>query len=237
MSDQNNVDDMLADIMNDERARTEVQSNVAVDEKESQVLSNMMDVMNDKPAPAKDVKISEEELENLFASHEKQETDTFVKEEDADSDEKEGKTKILINSAKLSKVIECEPASEPLTEPDLFVLAEITVTNENGEEAFTEKLEKCCHKFAQAQDLKRIVLLAGLPVDNEEFTQFYKHFISYKNVVLACEAPSPSKLSDYAKKICELSRIDLSKEALTEQRKKISIKNDSLIKLVIQDLR
>lgn len=237
MSDQNNVDDMLADIMNDERARTEVQSNVAVDEKESQVLSNMMDVMNDKPAPAKDVKISEEELENLFASHEKQETDTFVKEEDVDSDEKEGKTKILINSASLSKVIECEPAGEPLTEPELFVIAEITVTNENGEESFTEKLEKCCLKFAQAQDLKKVVLLAGLPVDNEEFMQFYKHFISYKNVVLACDAPSPSKLSDYARKICELSRIDLSKDALTEQRKKISIKNDSLIKLVIQDLR
>ncbi len=237
MSDQNNVDDMLADIMNDERARNEVQSNVAVDEKESQVLSNMMDVMNDKPAPAKDVKISEEELENLFASHEKQETDTFVKEEDVDADEKEGKTKILINSASLSKVIECEPAGEALTEPELFVIAEITVPGENGEQTFTEKLEKCCLKFAQAQDLKKVVLLAGLPVDNEEFVQFYKHFISYKNVVLACDAPSPSKLSDYARKICELSRIDLSKDALTEQRKKISIKNDSLIKLVIQDLR
>ena len=154
-----------------------------------------------------------------------------------DSDEKEGKLKILIDSARVSKVIECQPATEALTEPDLFVIAEITVTNENSEETFTEKLEKCCHRFAQAQDLKRVVLLAGLPVENEEFVQFYKHFISYKNVVLACDAPSPSKLSDYARKICELSRINLSKEALTEQRKKVSIKNDSLIKLVIQDLR
>lgn len=237
MANENDVDDMLADIMNDEKARNEVQSNVAIDDRESQVLSNMMDVMNDKPAPAKDVKISEEELENLFASHEKQETDTFVKEEDLDSDEKEGKLKILIDSARVSKVIECQPATEPLTEPDLFVIAEITVTNENGEEAFTEKLEKCCHRFAQAQDLKRVVLLAGLPVENEEFVQFYKHFISYKNVVLACDAASPSKLSDYARKICELSRINLTKEALTDQRKKVSIKNDSLIKLVIQDLR
>lgn len=237
MANENDVDDMLADIMNDEKARNEVQSNVAIDDRESQVLSNMMDVMNDKPAPAKDVKISEEELENLFASHEKQETDTFVKEEDLDSDEKEGKLKILIDSARVSKVIECEPATAPLTEPDLFVIAEITVTNENGQEGFTEKLEKCCHRFAQAQDLKRVVLLAGLPVENEEFVQFYKHFISYKNVVLACDAASPSKLSDYARKICELSRINLSKEALTDQRKKISIKNDSLIKLVIQDLR
>jgi hypothetical protein len=237
MANENDVDDMLADIMNDEKARNEVQSNVAIDDRESQVLSNMMDVMNDKPAPARDVKISEEELENLFASHEKQETDTFVKAEDLDSDEKEGKLKILIDSARVSKVIECQPATEPLTEPDLFVIAEITVTDENGQESFTEKLEKCCHRFAQAQDLKRVVLLAGLPVENEEFVQFYKHFISYKNVVLACDAASPSKLSDYARKICELSRINLSKEALTEQRKKVSIKNDSLIKLVIQDLR
>ena len=237
MANENDVDDMLADIMNDEKARNEVQSNVAIDDRESQVLSNMMDVMNDKPAPARDVKISEEELENLFASHEKQETDTFVKAEDVDSDEKEGKLKILIDSARVSKVIECQPATEPLTEPDLFVIAEITVPGENGGEAFTEKLEKCCHRFAQAQDLKRVVLLAGLPVENEEFVQFYKHFISYKNVVLACDAASPSKLSDYARKICELSRINLSKEALTDQRKKVSIKNDSLIKLVIQDLR
>ena len=106
MANENDVDDMLADIMNDEKARNEVQSNVAIDDRESQVLSNMMDVMNDKPAPAKDVKISEEELENLFASHEKQETDTFVKAEDVDSDEKEGKLKILIDSARVSKVIE-----------------------------------------------------------------------------------------------------------------------------------
>lgn len=237
MANENDVDDMLADIMNDEKARNEVQSNVAIDDRESQVLSNMMEVMNDKPAPAKDVKISEEELENLFASHEKQETDTFVKEEDLDSDEKEGKLKILIDSAKLSKIIECEPATESLTEPDLFVIAEITVTDENGEESFTKKLDIFCHRIAQAQDLKRVVLLAGLPVENEEFVQFYKHFISYKNVVLACDAASPSKLSDYARKICELSRINLSKEALTEQRKKATIKNDSLIKLVVQDLR
>ena len=136
MANENDVDDMLADIMNDEKARNEVQSNVAIDDRESQVLSNMMDVMNDKPAPAKDVKISEEELENLFASHEKQETDTFVKAEDVDSDEKEGKLKILIDSARVSKVIECEPATAPLTEPDLFVIAEITVTDENGQKGF-----------------------------------------------------------------------------------------------------
>ena len=232
---ENNVDDMLADIMGDERARNEVKEDVAVGERESQVLSEMMDVMNEKEAPANDVKITEEELTALFASNEKKERDTFIKDDEASEEER--KLKILVDSARLSKVIECTPAAEPLTAPDLFVVAEITVTDESGKESFTEKLEKCCRKFAQVQDLKRIVLLAGLPVDNDEFMQFYRPYISYRNVILACDAPSPSKMSAYAKTICEQSRIDLSKEFLLEQRKKISIKNSSLIKLVIQDLR
>lgn len=236
MDNENKVDDMLADIMNDEKARSDVQEGVEVDEKESQILTDMMDVMNDKPAAEDGVKITEDELERLFASHEQKEIDTFVKE-DEQSDGIDAKTKTLIESARISKIIECEPAGEPITEPDLFVIAEITVQNENGEEEFTEKLVNCCKKFAQTQDLKRIIILSDIPVDNDEFMQFFKHFISYKNVVLACNAPSPSKMSTYAKTICESARIDLSKEFLLEQRKKISIKNNTLIKLVVQDLK
>ena len=78
-------------------------------------------------------------------------------------------------------------------------------------------------------------MLYGLPIDNDEFTQFFKHFISKKNVVLACEAESPSKLSDYGKKICEFSRISLKKEDLSEQRNTAAVKTDNLIKLVIRD--
>lgn len=230
---ENHVDNMLADIMNEEKVRSNsVQSDISVGEKETQVLSDMMDVMNDKKASENYGKISEEELENLFASNEKSEADNSVADNNIDA-----KTQILIDSVRLSKIIECIPASEALTEPDLFVIAEVTITNENGEESFTEKLEKCCKKFAQIQDLKRIVLLAGLPVENDEFMQFYYHFISYKNVIFACEAASPSKMSDYAKAVCKQSGIDLTKEILLEQRKKIGIKNDSLIKLVIQDLK
>lgn len=236
MDNENQVDDMLADIMNDERARADVQEGVEVDEKESQILTDMMDVMNDKPSTEDGVKITEDELEKLFASHEQKEIDTFVKEDDS-SDQIDAKTKTLIEAARFSKIIECEPAGEPLTEADLFVIAEITVQNENGEEDFTEKLINCCKKFAQTQDLKRIVILSDIPVENEEFMQFFKHFISYKNVVLACNAPSPSKMSPYAKTICDSARIDLSKEFLLEQRKKIGIKNNTLIKLVIQDLK
>ena len=65
--------------------------------------------------------------------------------------------------------------------------------------------------------------------------QFFQHFISKKNIILACEAESPSKLSDYGKKICELARINLSKEELTEQRHSASIKTNTLVKFVIRD--
>ena len=78
-------------------------------------------------------------------------------------------------------------------------------------------------------------MLYGLPVDNDEFVQFFQHFISKKNVIFACEAESPSKLSEYGKKICELARISLNKEELAEQRRTASIKTNSLVKLVIRD--
>ena len=73
-------------------------------------------------------------------------------------------------------------------------------------------------------------------MDNDEFMQFYFHFISKKNVILACEASCPSKLSDYCKTICEESRISLETKDLLEQRKLISVKTDNLIKLIIQDI-
>ena len=57
-----------------------------------------------------------------------------------------------------------------------------------------------------------------------------------KNVILACNAKGPSSMSDYAKTVCEQSRISLDRNELADQRKRISIKNDMLIKLVIQDI-
>ena len=109
-------------------------------------------------------------------------------------------------------------------------------TGEDGQKAFSSKLELCCKKFAAIHDFKRVILLAGLPLDNDEFMQFYFHFISKKNVILACEASCPSKLSDYCKTICEESRISLETKDLLEQRKLISVKTDNLIKLIIQDI-
>jgi hypothetical protein len=227
---EQNLDDVLADIMNDEKARNVGQENVAVGEKESQVLTEMMDCMNDKPAPANDVKISEDELARLFESHESAAVAAESAEDKKSDDEIDNKTQILLDSVKLSKVIECEPKGECQGDPELFIIAE------QIESGFSTKLENCAKRIAEIQDFKRIYMLGGLPVENEEFMQFFYHFMSMRNVVLACTSPSPSKLSDYSKKICENARIDLEKEALVKQRKRIGIKNSNLIKLVIQDL-
>ncbi|MCQ2593195.1 MAG: leucine-rich repeat domain-containing protein [Treponema sp.] len=235
MTEQTNnsgVDAIFADIMGEEKARTgAVTENVAVDEKESQVLAEMMDCMNDKASSAK---VSDEELANLFSSNE---TSVLSENESTDSDDKiDNRTQILLDSAQLSKVIECTPTGEVPLDGDLFVIAEILAQDPStGEKIFTPKLEKCCQHFAHIQDFRRIIMLAGLPVDNEEFMQFFYHFMSMRNVIVACEAPSPSKLSAYAKTICDSARISLEKNDLLEQRKKISIKNSTLIKLVIQD--
>ena len=73
-------------------------------------------------------------------------------------------------------------------------------------------------------------------------THFTHELFSYtvclivkKNVILACEASSPSTLSDYCKKVCEEARISLNSAELNDQRKRISIKTNTLIKLVIKD--
>ena len=78
-------------------------------------------------------------------------------------------------------------------------------------------------------------MLYGLPVENEEFAQFFKHFIAKKNVIFACEAESPSKLSDYGKTVCDLARISLNKDELAEQRRSAAVKTGVLVKLVIKD--
>lgn len=234
---ENNVDSMLADIMNDERARTEVVSDsVAVGEKESQILSEMMDVMNDKAdAPDNGAKVSEDELARLFSSNESSEPTGDNPEVEQAQGGIDPKLQILLNSVKTSSIIDCEPAGEAPSDADLFVIAEKTVTAADGSAAFSNKLVKCVKTFAHIQDLKRIILLSGLPVDNDEFIQFYHHFIAQRNVVFATCAANPANLTAEAKKICEESRISLSKDELISQRKKISIKNNTLIKLVIQD--
>lgn len=232
---ENNVDDMLADIMGEEKARVEAGSGVGIGSQEGAALSEAIDVMEDSAA-SHGAEISQNELENLFASNESQEPagrDDVVGAQDSLA--LDSKTKILVESVGFSKIEICEPEGESPEDSDLFVIAEKIVTSDLGEHSFSQKLVSCVKKIARIHDFKRIIMLYGLPSDNEEFKQFYFHFINKRNVILACEAASPASLSDYGKMICEQSRISLESSELAEQRKRVSIKNDMLIKLVIQD--
>ncbi|MBQ7752223.1 MAG: leucine-rich repeat domain-containing protein [Treponema sp.] len=225
MSDSN-VDDMLADIMGEEKERVDSVTGVGIE----------ADVAEESSA-SNNGAVSNEELANLFSSSE---PDDPAGKDDlhinmSDRLAVDSKTKILLESVGFSKIELCEPAGEPPADSDLFVIAEKIITSDIGEHTFSDKLMTCVKKIARIHDFKRIILLYALPSDNEEFKQFYFHFINKRNVIFACEASSPATLSDYGKMICEQSRISLDSNELAEQRKRISIKNDMLIKLVIQD--
>ena len=178
--------------------------------------------------------VSTEELANLFGGSSGSGSSVPDEEEDEIAAVTvkitDSKTQAILESVGLSRVIECEPAGTPPADADLFVIAEMLEGND-----FTKKLEAIARRFAQIQDYKRIFMLYGLPVDNDEFMEFYRLYVSNRNVVFACQAANASTLSEYGRKICEYSRIDLSASALAEQKQNIRTKNDTLIKLIIQD--
>ncbi|MBO4533818.1 MAG: leucine-rich repeat domain-containing protein [Treponema sp.] len=178
--------------------------------------------------------VSNEELANLFgneAEPEEEDEIAAVTVKITDS-----KTQAILDSVEFSCVIECEPQGEPPADADLFVIAEMT-EGEGDARAFTPKLDAVVRRFAQIKDFKRIFMLYGLPVDNDEFMEFYKLYVSNRNVVFACQAANAATLSDYGRKICEYSRIDLGAAALTEQKSNVRVKNSELIKLIIQDIK
>ena len=226
------VDSMLADIMGDEKERNTLSEEVAVSEQETAVLSEAMSVMSDSTQGSTSAAITESELEKLFAKNEESEIATH----NADNpDVLDSKTQILADSVGLSAVYDCEPSGEIPEDPELFVIAENLAKDENGKTTFSSKLVACCQTFARIQDYKRIIMLYGLPLENEEFAQFFKHFIAKKNVILACEAESPATLSEFGKTICDYARISLKKEELAEQRRTAVLKTKTLVKLVIRD--
>lgn len=232
MSD-NNVDDMLAEIMGDEIIRNNsVSEDVGVSDEESAALSDAINVMDDTPQNNNGA-VSQSELENLFAKHEEEVASENTKV--VNPDEIDSKSQILMDSVEFSKVLRFEPKGEVPADNELFVVAEKTVTGPDGNEDFSAKLIKCCQSFANIHDFKKVILLKGLPVDNDEFMQFYYHFMSRKNIIFACEAENPSTLSEYGKTICEQSNISLDRNELNEQRKNSAIKSNMLIKLVIRD--
>lgn len=234
--DDNNIDSMLADIMESEKERNTMTQDVGISDRESELLSETMSVIADssqsKASP--DVAVTNDELLRLFEKHEEEES-SQSNSSPVDVNALDSKAAILVDSVRFSKVITYSPAGEVPEDPDLFVIAEKTVKDESGNEAFSKKLISCCNTFARIHDFRHVVLLNDLPLDNDEFMQFYHHYIGKKNVILACDAASPSQLSPYCKAVCDESKISLDRNELNEQRKRISIKTDTLIKLVIKD--
>ena len=232
MSDENNVDSMLADIMGEEKARTSVSENVGVSEAESEVLSETLSVMEDS-SMSNGVSVTLDELEKLSSKQEEQEM--AAQEEQKDKNELDSKTKILVDSAEVNKILMFNPAQDDREDGDLFVVAEKLVPGEDGNMTFTKHLEACCSRMAMIHDFSRVVMLYNLPVDNDEFMQFYRHFMGKRNIILACEAEKPSALSDYCKTVCDNSRISLDSKEINEQRKYASVKTETLVKLVVRD--
>lgn len=229
-----NMEDMFAQIMSEEKQRTESTDGVAVSEEEGKILTQMMDVMSDVPSPVDTAKVTDDDLADLFSNNEEQfKQENYRVYDDAEID---SKIKILMNAAKYCKVIEFTPEGESPTESDLFVIAEKTIPDENGSPSFTKKLENCCRKFAKIQDFKRVYFLNELPIEDPEFNQFFYYFMSQKNTIFACEANCPANLSDYAKQICKQAKISLNHDELVQQKKMICIKNNGLIKLIIRDI-
>ena len=234
--EENSLSDAVNDILNEEKSRSEVCSDVSVSVSELEMLSTTMEALSDNTQTTKSSAVTEDELACLSMGSDTPESISELGVESADKDKIDSKTSILMSSAQFSKVIDCKPEDEPTASGELYVIAENTVKDGFGVENFTPKLELCCKTFAHIQNFRRVILLKGLPLNNEEFVQFYYHFMASKNVILACNAKGPSSMSDYAKSVCEQSRISLDRNELADQRKRISIKNDMLIKLVIQDI-
>lgn len=227
-------DDLLSSIMN-QNADSAPAKDVSVSVNELESLSNTMAVMNAGESfnanarGADDVSVRMDELEKLFSSEEP------VFDDDPVDKNFEKRLRILCESVEYSRIDTFSPKGKSETLPDLFVIAETLSVDAEGKPCASQKLLSCCRKLALFHDLRRIVYISGLDLENEEFLQFFENFLHNQNILLACYAPSSASLSEYSKRVCELTGISLAKEDILEQRRKASIKNPSLIKLIIQD--
>lgn len=142
---------------------------------------------------------------------------------------------ILCENVGFSQVSEYPSKGLPVSSSELFVFAEKLVTNPDGIRDVSAKLKKCCETLANIHDLKKIIYLAELPLDNDEFLMFLANTLKHQHVLLACEAANPEALSEEGRKICQAAQISLDKNEVLEQRKRAGIKNPGTIKLIVQD--
>ncbi len=142
---------------------------------------------------------------------------------------------VLCENVGFSVIQDVPSKGLPATTSELYVFAESLVENADGTRTVTPKLKKCCEALANIHDLKKIIYLAELPVDNEEFLMFLANTLKHQHVLVACEASNPDNLSEYSKKICQAAQISMDRNEIVDQRKKAGIKNPGTIKLIVQD--
>lgn len=142
---------------------------------------------------------------------------------------------ILCENVGFSQVSDYPSKGLPVSSSELFVFAEKLVDKPDGTRDVSAKLKKCCETLANIHDLKKIIYLAELPLDNEEFLMFLANTLKHQHVLLACEAANPEALSEEGRKICQAAQISLDKNEVLEQRKRAGIKNPGTIKLIVQD--
>lgn len=142
---------------------------------------------------------------------------------------------ILCENVGYSFIEEYPSKGLPSSTSELYVFAE-KLDDASGEEPkVSAKLKKCCETLANIHDLKKIIYLSDLPVDNEEFLMFLGNTLKHQHVLVACEAANPNALSDASRKICLAAQISLDSNEILEQRKRAGIKNPGTIKLIVQD--
>lgn len=201
------------------------------------MLSSIMN-QNSEEAPSTEnasVAISMEELAGVVDTM-NAENGTFT-EDAAERKMKDKNIKILCENVGFSSVENYPSKGIPSTTPELYVFAEETVTLEDGTKSVTPKLKKCCEALANIHDLKKIIYLAELPVDNDEFLMFLGNTLKRQHVLVACTASKPDLLSEYSRKVCQAAQISMDKNEILDQRKKAGIKNPGTIKLIVQDIK
>ncbi|MCF0241513.1 MAG: leucine-rich repeat domain-containing protein [Treponema sp.] len=142
---------------------------------------------------------------------------------------------ILCQNVGFSSVVEYPSKGVPASTSELFVFAENLITAQDGNKDVSPKLKHCSESLADIHDLKKIVYLSELPVENEEFLVFLGNMLKRQHVLVACDATGPASLSAYSKKLCEAAQISLNGREILEQRKRAGIKNPGTIKLIVQD--
>jgi hypothetical protein len=117
----------------------------------------------------------------------------------------------------------------------LYIFAENLVFDEDGDGHFSDALISCCRRIARSHAYTRIRFYYGIPLENEEFAQLFSEFIAERSTLYACSAENTAKLSECARRFCDMSGISLEKSMLELENKLAGIEDANILKMIVQD--